>query len=103
MQVHSNPHILTPIHVVDCHYCCMAAGDSQQVKAHIHKDGWSEVVERTKGYSGSDIRHVVKEACMQPRKAAINAAQDAPQQGPLTMAALRPIILKDIQVSSQLV
>ena len=63
---------------------------------------WDELIDRTDKYSGSDISHVIEEACMRPYREAMRAAGSPQQQALVRQANLRPIVCKDLLVWSQL-
>mmetsp|Transcript_14478 Transcript_14478/g.39206 ORF Transcript_14478/g.39206 Transcript_14478/m.39206 type:complete len:493 (-) Transcript_14478:596-2074(-) len=58
-----------------------------------------KVVSKTDGYSGSDMRNFIQEACQAPVRDAISQHGSAVQQ--LVEADLRPIRLRDFQLASK--
>ena len=53
---------------------------------------------QSEGYSGSDIRHVVVEACTRLATNAILQGKATGQKSKVQLADFRPIVLPDIQV-----
>jgi SpoVK/Ycf46/Vps4 family AAA+-type ATPase len=56
----------------------------------------AKVVSKTQGYSGSDMRNLIQEACQGPVRDAVAAHGAALAQ--LSAADLRPVVLRDFQV-----
>ena len=58
-----------------------------------------KIVEKTAGYSGSDMRNLIQEACQGPVRDAV-AARGAAIAG-LSDADLRPVTLRDFQMAAR--
>ena len=55
---------------------------------------------KTEGYSGSDMRNLIQEACQGPIRDAVAAATNCAALQHMSEADLRPVLLRDFQVGS---
>jgi fidgetin-like protein 1 len=65
------------------------------IRADLPEEALAKIVERTAGYSGSDMRNLIQEACQGPVRDAVKS-KGAGVAG-LSDADLRPVVLKDFQ------
>ncbi|KAF8063106.1 FIGL1 [Scenedesmus sp. PABB004] len=65
------------------------------VSAALSEADLDKIVSRTGGYSGSDMRNLIQEACQGPVRDAVAAAGEA--VAALSDADLRPVVLRDFQ------
>ena len=56
------------------------------------------LVAKTEGYSGSDMRNLIQEACQGPIRDAVAAATNCAALQHMSEADLRPVMLRDFQV-----
>lgn len=79
------------------------------VKYSLSSSEQKKVVEKTEGYSGSDMKNLVQEACQGPVRDAIQHTRHKRSSGPneqngisgLSDSDLRPVVIKDFQVIPQ--
>ena len=83
-------------------YAWLSTGNGSGIAAHLSEADLTKIVARTDGYSGSDMRNLIQEACQGPvRNAMARAAQESALVQ-LSEADLRPVVLKDFQVQQGL-
>eukprot|EP00775_Hariotina_reticulata_P005200 gene5200-5438_t len=70
-------------------------GPGGKVSSDLSPADLDKVVAKTEGYSGSDMRNLIQEACQGPVRAAV--ARVGEQVAALSDADLRPVRLKDFQ------
>ena len=58
----------------------------------------AKIVGRTEGYSGSDMRNLIQEACQGPVRKAMGCAAQLSDLAQLSEADVSPVVLKDFQV-----
>ncbi|KAK9817994.1 hypothetical protein WJX72_005483 [[Myrmecia] bisecta] len=74
-------------------------GPGAGVKADLSESDLLKIVAKTAGYSGSDMRNLIQEACQGPVRDAV--AQHASAVASLSEADLRPIVLRDFQMAAK--
>lgn len=75
------------------------AGGSKGISSQLSESDVAKLVNKTAGYSGSDMRNLIQEACQGPVREAIT--QFEAEVANLSEADLRPVTLKDFQVHLQ--
>ena len=73
-------------------------GSGSGIAAELSEADLAKVVAKTAGYSGSDMRNFVQEACQGPVRNAMTKAAQLSNLMQLSEADLRPVFLKDFQV-----
>lgn len=66
------------------------------VKASLSEEDMHKVVMRTEGYSGSDMRNLIQEACQGPVRDAV--ARHGAAVAHISEDDLRPVVVRDFQV-----
>ena len=66
--------------------------------ANLSEADVAKVVSKTKGYSGSDMRNLIQEACQGPVRDAVAAAANCSALQQMSESDLRPVIIRDFQV-----
>ncbi|KAL4434129.1 hypothetical protein ABPG75_000570 [Micractinium tetrahymenae] len=74
-------------------------GPGGPIRAELSEDDLRKVVARTEGYSGSDMKMLIQEACQGPVRDAFKA-NGAALAG-LTADELRPVVLRDFQMAAR--
>ena len=69
------------------------------MKVELSEADWQQVVSQSKGYSGSDIRHVVEQACSTITMETILRAKASGQKTQVQRSQCRAVVLTDLQVS----
>ncbi len=77
-----------------CVLCCVA-----DIMASLSESDLSAVVDKTAGYSGSDMRNLIQEACQNPIRELNKQHMGSGLPTGLTARDLRPVTLKDFKVS----
>lgn len=77
-------------------------GEAEGIKVQLSEAEWDEAVERTQGYSGSDLSHVITDACYQPLEEGMKLLATPEQQAGITDEHVRPVVWRDLEVSGQL-
>ena len=75
------------------------AGSGSGIAAELCEADLGKVVAKTAGYSGSDMRNLIQEACQGPVRSAMTKAAQLSNLMQLSEADLRPVVLKDFQVN----
>ncbi len=73
-------------------------GNGSGIAAELSETDLSKIVAKTEGYSGSDMRNLIQEACQGPVRNAMGQAAQLSALAQLSEADLRPVNLKDFQV-----
>lgn len=73
-------------------------GSGSGIAAQLSDTDLVKIVAKTDGYSGSDMRNLIQEACQGPVRNAMGQAAQLSALAQLSEADLRPVILKDFQV-----
>lgn len=76
----------------------MTTGSGSGIAAELSEADLEKVVAKTAGYSGSDMRNLIQEACQGPVRNAMTKAAQLSNLMQLSEADLRPVVLKDFQV-----
>ena len=79
--------------------CCDADSDPD-VQTQLCEDDWGCIVERTDGYSGSDMRNLIHEACSFAVHEVLKDAVQSAAPLALGIQDIRPVNLQDFQVGS---
>ena len=74
-------------------------GSGSGIAAELSDADVAKVVAKTEGYSGSDMRNLIQEACQGPVRNAMTKAAQLSTLMQLSEADLRPVVLKDFQVT----
>lgn len=74
-------------------------GPGGGVSAALSDADYEKIVAKTEGYSGSDMKNLIQEACQGPVRDAVRAAGAGVAQ--LQAADLRPVVLKDFAVGAK--
>lgn len=74
------------------------AGANRGIACQLSDSDLSKLVDKTCGYSGSDMRNLIQEACQGPVRDAIKRAGQEEEVANLSEADLRPVNIKDFQV-----
>ncbi|KAI3438833.1 hypothetical protein D9Q98_001250 [Chlorella vulgaris] len=74
-------------------------GPGGPIKALLSDAELDKVVSRTAGYSGSDMKMLIQEACQGPVRDAFKA--DGAALAALTAEELRPVVVRDFQMASR--
>lgn len=80
------------------HENMLSAGGESGIAAELSEADLAKIVSRTEGYSGSDMRNLIQEACQGPVRHAMARAAQLSALVQLSEADLRPVVLKDFQV-----
>ena len=80
----------------------VSAGSGSGIAAELSEADLAKVVAKTAGYSGSDMRNLIQEACQGPVRNAMTKAAQLSNLMQLSEADLRPVVLKDFQVNWQM-
>ena len=72
------------------------SGGAGGVKANLSEADLAKLVVKTDGYSGSDMKNLIQEACQGPVRDAV--AQHGSAIAKISEKDLRPVLLKDFQV-----
>ena len=70
------------------------------VASQLSEPERDRLVAKTEGYSGSDMRNLIQEACQGPIRDAVAAATSCAALQHMSEADLRPVMLRDFQVGS---
>lgn len=70
-------------------------GSAGGVKANLSEADLAKLVVKTDGYSGSDMKNLIQEACQGPVRDAV--AQHGSAIAKISENDLRPVLLKDFQ------
>ena len=65
------------------------------VAHNLSESDLDTLCEKTDGYSGSDMKHLIQEAARAPVRETFQKTKDMP--GPVSPSSLRPIVLADIR------
>lgn len=76
----------------------LCPGSGSNIAAQLSEADLAKIVAKTEGYSGSDMRNLIQEACQGPVRNAMGQAAHPSALAQLSEADLRPVILKDFQV-----
>ncbi|KAA6417740.1 MAG: fidgetin 1-like, partial [Trebouxia sp. A1-2] len=76
-------------------------GNGSGIAAELSETDLSKIVAKTEGYSGSDMRNLIQEACQGPVRNAMGQAAQLSALAQLSEADLRPVILKDFQIAAK--
>lgn len=74
------------------------AGGAKGIPCELTESDLGKLVGKTAGYSGSDMRNLIQEACQGPVRDAITCAGQEEEVANLSEADLRPVNLRDFQV-----
>ncbi|DBA92638.1 hypothetical protein WJX77_003832 [Trebouxia sp. C0004] len=76
-------------------------GNGSGISSQLRDTDLSKIVAKTEGYSGSDMRNLIQEACQGPVRNAMGQAAELSALAQLSEADLRPVILKDFQMAAK--
>lgn len=76
-------------------------GNGSGIAAELSETDLSKIVAKTEGYSGSDMRNLIQEACQGPVRNAMGQAAQLSALAQLSEADLRPVNLKDFQMAAK--
>ncbi|KAL3137273.1 hypothetical protein ABBQ32_006818 [Trebouxia sp. C0010 RCD-2024] len=76
-------------------------GGGSGISAQLSEADLTKIVTRTEGYSGSDMRNLIQEACQGPVRNAMTKAAQLSTFMQLSEADLRPVVLKDFQMAAK--
>ncbi|KAL3148591.1 hypothetical protein ABBQ38_014021 [Trebouxia sp. C0009 RCD-2024] len=76
-------------------------GSGSGISAQLSEADLTKIVTRTEGYSGSDMRNLIQEACQGPVRNAMTKAAQLSTFMQLSEADLRPVVLKDFQMAAK--
>eukprot|EP00891_Asterochloris_glomerata_P000599 jgi/Astpho2/599/e_gw1.00013.73.1_t len=71
------------------------------VASQLSESERDRLVAKTEGYSGSDMRNLIQEACQGPIRDAVAAATNCAALQHMSEADLRPVMLRDFQVAAR--
>ena len=72
-----------------------------QVSHNLSSAELGKIVSKTKGYSGSDMRNFIQEACQGPVRDALSSATEESDVAKLCEQDLRPVVIKDFAMASR--
>lgn len=72
-------------------------GPDRGVASDLTSADIGKIVAKTEGYSGSDMRNLIQEACQGPVRDAV--AQHGVRVAEISAKDLRPVVIKDFQVT----
>lgn len=72
----------------------------REVKSNLSEEDLTKLVQKTDGYSGSDMRNLIQEACQGPVRDIMSIKGESAVVG-LTDQDLRPVVLKDFQKAAR--
>ena len=84
------------------HIVTWRVGEDEGIKVQLSDAEWDEAVERTQGYSGSDLSHVITDACYQPLEEGMRMLATPEQQAGITDEHVRPVVWHDLEVRGHL-
>jgi AAA+ superfamily predicted ATPase len=77
----------------------LGAGNQSQVATALNDADYDRIVERTEGYSGSDMRALIQEACQGPVRDAVAAHGERVAE--LSAGDLRPVVRRDFATAAK--